>query len=1179
MDIAQYGVELAPPTGIEKSVAAFMQIVAASERATKTVQDGSRRQGQAMRNTGAAAEKSAGGMQRLTGALTGGANAMAMQLQRLGPLGTGLATLTQRMSQAAQSTRGGVASFVALSGAATALIGVLVGVVAVVRTVRLAFAAIREAAGFQAVSYGLTQIIGNAEVARKKILELEAISDLFDMRDVMTAAQQLLLMGTGLDNLVTRVEAFQKIAARTNGATVSGIVSTYNRMVIAIGEGADISRRELNSFAQEGLNLEQILREGVGKSIEDINKMSGGPAAKMALINKALEIQAAKMDTIAGRGKTWEGALRNIQEKWLDLLRIFGTPIIEAATPMLERLVAVLSDGESAAQKWGETVATALNQIFTAFESGRGWEEIGAQLSAGIEAAQPAIDRVGVAVGEAVRKGLAEAFNPARIVRLQAAWVSEQASTIYDRAHAIMQEFVQNGVRNMGLAVMGWLGEMTTRFNDWVSEIFARIGDINWWNEIGQQAGTGLTQAIDGSMMNMVTGWLSEIPRRLAQMPVIVIRAALAFGKGAKDALDQLNEAVGGALNNDPDYLRRAAGNGLSAGAAQGDLGSFSVSASAGVTGPLGVSLSDRFGGSGDAKDASQKLETDRRIIEQYFEIKNRLKAELGETSREYALRLGELERQTAQQLADPAAYAGIINQWEAMQAAREKSALETQARIRSGEASMTEAMLDGIRRLTEAWGTFQQKVSDLVVGIGERIAGGIGDALGDIVTGSKSAGEAFRDMAVSMLKDISRMIIQMLVMQAIQTALGWIGGGVGFSSVSGLYKIQPAIPVRALGGPIHGPSHAQGGQLIEAEGGEYIIRKSMTRQHGIEALDALNRGKATIVRKFAEGGYNFSEEGAGLPPIGGGYPSTGGSYSGQMMGGVPLLPPWTMMPGTSIPVPYTGGWPIGASLTHSGLYTGIGGSTGPVGNISPSITIVPGVSGAIGGGSGNAYPATGFTTGMGIFNAGANGYLAPGVPSQYATVEPTTFTHMGGGVYAARALPNTPTAPTSTWGSFGGGTIGGTFWGLGSGWGSGGSSFGGRGYWDGLRRSKEAEMPKREFAEGGFVAPYFHSGGIIGLEGQTIPRYAGGGDVPFIGKRGEGVFTPGQMARMAPATGSSTVVSINVKVDNHNGQIGADAKADRSDVMSVEMAKRMQAVAEQVVRDNYRFRGASYQR
>jgi hypothetical protein len=32
--------------------------------------------------------------------------------------------------------------------------------------------------------------------------------------------------------------------------------------------------------------------------------------------------------------------------------------------------------------------------------------------------------------------------------------------------------------------------------------------------------------------------------------------------------------------------------------------------------------------------------------------------------------------------------------------------------------------------------------------------------------------------------------------------------------------------------------------------------------------------------------------------------------------------------------------------------------------------------------------------------------YLAPGVPASHATIYPTTFTHVGGGEYAARAWP-----------------------------------------------------------------------------------------------------------------------------------------------------------------------------
>jgi hypothetical protein len=45
-----------------------------------------------------------------------------------------------------------------------------------------------------------------------------------------------------------------------------------------------------------------------------------------------------------------------------------------------------------------------------------------------------------------------------------------------------------------------------------------------------------------------------------------------------------------------------------------------------------------------------------------------------------------------------------------------------------------------------------------------------------------------------------------------------------------------------ALGGKLHGPAHTQGGIPIEAEGGEYIIKKKSVNKLGDKVLDYINK-------------------------------------------------------------------------------------------------------------------------------------------------------------------------------------------------------------------------------------------------------------------------------------------------------------------------------------------------
>ena len=67
--------------------------------------------------------------------------------------------------------------------------------------------------------------------------------------------------------------------------------------------------------------------------------------------------------------------------------------------------------------------------------------------------------------------------------------------------------------------------------------------------------------------------------------------------------------------------------------------------------------------------------------------------------------------------------------------------------------------------------------------------------------------------------------------------------------------------------GKLSGPSHKNGGVLLEAEGGEYIIKKSSVKKLGRKMLDKINRtgelpksskktSAGSSIKTYANGGY-----------------------------------------------------------------------------------------------------------------------------------------------------------------------------------------------------------------------------------------------------------------------------------------------------------------------------------
>jgi hypothetical protein len=91
----------------------------------------------------------------------------------------------------------------------------------------------------------------------------------------------------------------------------------------------------------------------------------------------------------------------------------------------------------------------------------------------------------------------------------------------------------------------------------------------------------------------------------------------------------------------------------------------------------------------------------------------------------------------------------------------------------------------------------------------------GLSDAMGDVITGAKSAKDAFRDFARQFLVDIARMASKLLLLGAIKTLFGLEDGGVVPGGVS-----TNVIPFRALarGDVIHSPTLAAIGEGKNSE-------------------------------------------------------------------------------------------------------------------------------------------------------------------------------------------------------------------------------------------------------------------------------------------------------------------------------------------------------------------------
>lgn len=135
------------------------------------------------------------------------------------------------------------------------------------------------------------------------------------------------------------------------------------------------------------------------------------------------------------------------------------------------------------------------------------------------------------------------------------------------------------------------------------------------------------------------------------------------------------------------------------------------------------------------------------------------------------------------------------------------------------------QGLTDGIDRVVQKWTDFGAAGEAAASQILDRGLDGITDAFADIVTGQKSAKEAFRDLARAMLGDLARIIARLLIVKGLQTA-GLGGAGLGFET-GGIMpgKIAKTVPVRAFanGGVVKRPTLALFGEGKASKGEAFV--------------------------------------------------------------------------------------------------------------------------------------------------------------------------------------------------------------------------------------------------------------------------------------------------------------------------------------------------------------------
>ncbi|HEX6608662.1 MAG TPA: tape measure protein, partial [Chloroflexia bacterium] len=245
---------------------------------------------------------------------------------------------------------------------------------------------------------GFTSILGSAQAADALIKQLQNEANIspFELDSFRKAAQLLLGMGVAADDITPRLHEVSNVVA-----AVGGSPEAFDRISLALGQiqaKGKVQAQEINQLAENGVAGWDILAKAMNKSrAEVIGLAEDGKISAETFFNAFA--QYANSPAIAQAAEkqshTFQGLVSTIHDVGQALETAFGTPLLAAVEPTLERIVDALKDPatvETLAQ-WGaaagQFVVGLINAGETAFS-------VGGQI---IQALKPVTDMIGSLLG------------------------------------------------------------------------------------------------------------------------------------------------------------------------------------------------------------------------------------------------------------------------------------------------------------------------------------------------------------------------------------------------------------------------------------------------------------------------------------------------------------------------------------------------------------------------------------------------------------------------------------------------------------------------------------------------------------------------------------------------------------------------------------------------------------
>lgn len=752
---------------------------------------------------------------------------------------------SERIVEAANAanSKGWGTTIAVVSGLVVGLVGLTIVVEGVRKAWEFLTEALREGAQTERTETQFAQLIGDSKAAAGAFEELRQFAlnsgDLFKPQDLTKVAGTLYSLGEAFQDVVPLTKAFAEAAAATE-QPIGLVQESYSRLVSQITYGEPIMARELSTFDQT-IRITKILSDSMGITADRARALLTSGNVSVAQLKQAFldasngsGVFANAVERQAGNAL---GIVAQIQRRWGEVKSAFGEPLVIALEPILQRIIPYEDTAEGKARELGEAVAEFIRQLdqiaqrdpWAAFKLGFTImaKELANTLS---DLLQQAIDKVST-----------YASNKTAEIAIKTASGYYAASAAVQLGKAGITQLLEQA----GYPVGGNAGNTPGQR----SPLFPTDAD---WAEfralVGKTTADGIGDAFkDTQVGNAIAGVFQQwgIPQKGVTPIPYRSDANIYVGGGYNGTIPPLNTPP----RTTPDRPAQPPPQGTDARQVYDDWKKVETT----------------------LESVNDRLERQRVINDAIASTVKNLKAPVQQ--------IADLERK----MADAGASQADIQlmKWRAYYAERQRLEAETDDRMRAGMASVTESISAGLNKLVDQLGTWQTRLANAIVDIGNALTNDISSGLADIINGTKGVAQGFRDMAVSVLQDIEKIILKLEIEYLVTQLLKAAGYGGASSAGTGLAQYGIAAATAAAGG-----GHATGGAIIGGKGGiddipawltsgEYVLtQRDVTRMGGADAIDQWRQG-------YGKGG-RATHRVDGIPPamIAGAEPTLPGAES-----------------------------------------------------------------------------------------------------------------------------------------------------------------------------------------------------------------------------------------------------------------------------------------------------------